>query len=69
MIFRFYVQGNPPEQPIALALSEALKTSNMSAMWMKRIITERVRETKFCKKCKKVLMIISRQVIWMTINL
>lgn len=36
------LQGNPPQQPIALALAEALKTSNMSAMWMKRIITERV---------------------------
>ncbi|OAD05198.1 hypothetical protein MUCCIDRAFT_152601 [Mucor lusitanicus CBS 277.49] len=33
--------GHPPEQPIALALSEALKTSKMSAMWMKRIISER----------------------------
>ncbi|KAG2196011.1 hypothetical protein INT46_004486 [Mucor plumbeus] len=34
--------GHPPEQPIALALSEALKTSKMSSMWMKRIISERV---------------------------
>ncbi|KAI8082412.1 isoprenoid synthase domain-containing protein [Thamnidium elegans] len=33
--------GNPPQQPIALALAEALKTSTMSSMWMKRIITER----------------------------
>lgn len=33
--------GHPPEQPIALALSEALKTSKLSSMWMKRIISER----------------------------
>ncbi|KAI8881630.1 hypothetical protein K501DRAFT_188514 [Backusella circina FSU 941] len=33
--------GNPPQQPIALALTEALKTTNMSAIWMKRIINER----------------------------
>ncbi|KAI8970434.1 isoprenoid synthase domain-containing protein [Mycotypha africana] len=33
--------GRPPEQPIALALFAALKSSNMSALWMKRIITER----------------------------
>ncbi|KAI8080231.1 Squalene/phytoene synthase [Gilbertella persicaria] len=33
--------GNPPEQPIALAIAEALKTSKLSAMWMKRIISER----------------------------
>ncbi|CAO3610952.1 unnamed protein product [Mucor hiemalis] len=33
--------GHPPEQPIALALSEALKSSKLSAMWMKRIISER----------------------------
>ncbi|KAG1053557.1 hypothetical protein G6F43_004369 [Rhizopus delemar] len=33
--------GKPPQQPIALALSEALKASKLSAIWMKRIINER----------------------------
>ncbi|KAI8373541.1 Squalene/phytoene synthase [Choanephora cucurbitarum] len=34
--------GHPPEQPIALAIAEALKSSKLSAMWMKRIISERM---------------------------
>ncbi|KAG1446365.1 hypothetical protein G6F56_009594 [Rhizopus delemar] len=34
--------GEPPKQPIALALAEALKTSKLSAIWMKRIINERL---------------------------
>ncbi|CAO3634900.1 unnamed protein product [Cunninghamella echinulata] len=33
--------GKAPEQPIALALQEALEKSNLSSMWFKRIITER----------------------------
>ncbi|KAI9485367.1 MAG: isoprenoid synthase domain-containing protein [Benjaminiella poitrasii] len=33
--------GHSPEQPIALAIAEALKTSKLSAMWMKRMISER----------------------------
>ncbi|KAI8067036.1 Squalene/phytoene synthase [Gongronella butleri] len=34
-------KGQAPQQPIALALQEALKTSDLSSMWFKRIITER----------------------------
>ncbi|KAI7863473.1 isoprenoid synthase domain-containing protein [Spinellus fusiger] len=34
-------KGNPPQQPIALALAESLKHTQMSSMWFKRIITER----------------------------
>ncbi|KAI9256948.1 Squalene/phytoene synthase [Sporodiniella umbellata] len=34
--------GEPPKQPIALALAEALKTSKLSSIWMKRIINERI---------------------------
>ncbi|CEJ02380.1 hypothetical protein RMCBS344292_16387 [Rhizopus microsporus] len=33
--------NNPPQQPIAIALAEALKTCKLSSIWMKRIITER----------------------------
>ncbi|KAI7897832.1 isoprenoid synthase domain-containing protein [Cokeromyces recurvatus] len=40
VIDRIYA-GHPPEQPIALALAEALKTSKLSAMWLKRMISER----------------------------
>ncbi|KAI9020847.1 Squalene/phytoene synthase [Phycomyces nitens] len=34
-------KGKPPQQPIALALAEALKHTQLSSMWFKRIITER----------------------------
>ncbi|KAI8380951.1 isoprenoid synthase domain-containing protein [Radiomyces spectabilis] len=33
--------GRPPQQPIALALAEALKSCDLSSMWFKRIISER----------------------------
>ncbi|KAL0083754.1 Squalene/phytoene synthase [Phycomyces blakesleeanus] len=34
-------KGKPPQQPIALALAESLKHTQLSSMWFKRIITER----------------------------
>ncbi|CDH59283.1 nadh dehydrogenase complex assembly factor 6 [Lichtheimia corymbifera JMRC:FSU:9682] len=34
-------KGNPPQQPIALAVAAALKECHLSRMWFKRIITER----------------------------
>ncbi|KAI8979039.1 isoprenoid synthase domain-containing protein [Pilobolus umbonatus] len=35
-------KGTPPQQPIAIALTEALKTSSLSSIWFKRIISERI---------------------------
>ncbi|KAI7858254.1 isoprenoid synthase domain-containing protein [Circinella umbellata] len=35
-------KGNPPQQPIALALDAALKHSQLSSLWFKRIINERM---------------------------
>ncbi|KAI9277037.1 isoprenoid synthase domain-containing protein [Phascolomyces articulosus] len=35
-------KGNPPQQPIALALDAALKQSKLSSLWFKRIINERI---------------------------
>ncbi|ORX57576.1 hypothetical protein DM01DRAFT_1362228 [Hesseltinella vesiculosa] len=34
-------EGQAPQQPIALALQEALTVSSLSSMWFKRIISER----------------------------
>ncbi|KAI8340639.1 Squalene/phytoene synthase [Chlamydoabsidia padenii] len=34
--------GKAPQQPIALALAEALEHSDLSSMWFKRIISERM---------------------------
>ncbi|ORY98962.1 Squalene/phytoene synthase [Syncephalastrum racemosum] len=34
-------KGNPPQQPIALALNAAMKECTLSPMWFKRIINER----------------------------
>ncbi|KAI8082896.1 Squalene/phytoene synthase [Halteromyces radiatus] len=34
--------GNAPQQPIALALQDSLQHANLSSMWLKRIITERM---------------------------
>lgn len=36
------VQNNPPKQPVALALADAMKQVSFSPMWFKRIINERV---------------------------